>query len=213
MRRFADFRSFADAVAGAIIETEKARLNDIMGYVANKIQGDFVAVTYNVIDAFYADYTQPPRIYIRTDEYKKRHNLDKNGRKHDKKGHLSKMSKTEIRRKNDKSLMSAIKDLDESGQPAIGICQPIAIDGIIGYQAGVLFDEDYFNNESGMKHSVKGSNFTEWDIVEDFLWGVHGNESVYTTTPSAGYVLAQYIDTYQSRFDKHYKDACRKFIK
>ena len=202
-------RNFADVLADVIVETEKTRLNDIMKYVANQIQNDVVAVTYNVIDAFYADYTQPPRVYIRTDEYKKKHNLDQNGRKHDKKGHLSKMSKTEIKRKSDKSLMSAIKDLNESGQPAIGVLKPI--DGTIGYQAGVLFDEDYFNNASGMRHSVKGKNFTEWDIVEDFLWGVHGNESVYTTTPSAGYVLSQYIDTYQSRFDKHYKDALRKF--
>lgn len=202
-------RNFADVLADVIVETEKTRLNDIMKYVANKIQDDVVAVTYNVIDAFYTDYTQPPRVYIRTDEYKKKHNLDKNGRKHDKKGHLSKMSKTEIARGKDKSLMSAIKDLNASGQPAIGVLKPI--DGTIGYQAGVLFDEDYFNNESGMRHSIKGKNFTEWDIVEDFLWGVHGNESVYTTTPSAGYALYQYIDNYQSRFDKHYKDACRKF--
>lgn len=202
-------RNFANVLADVIVETEKTRLNDIMKYVANKIQDDVVAVTYNVIDAFYADYTQPPRVYIRTDEYKKKHNLNKNGRKHDKKGHLSKMSKTEIARGKDKSLMSAIKDLNESGQPAIGVLKPI--DGTIGYQAGVLFDEGYFNNESGMRHSVKGKNFTEWDIVEDFLWGVHGNESVYTTTPSAGYILSQYIDNYQSRFDKHYKDALRKF--
>ena len=202
-------RNFADILADAIVETEKTRLDDIMKYVANKIQDDVVAVTYNVIDAFYSDYTQPPRVYIRTDEYKKKHNLDKNGRKHDKKGHLSKMSKIEIARGKDKSLMSAIKDLNESGQPAIGVLKPI--DGTIGYQAGVLFDEGYFNNESGMRHSVKGKNFTEWDIVEDFLWGVHGNEDVYTTTPSAGYILYQYIDNYQSRFDKHYKDALRKF--
>lgn len=202
-------RNFADILADAIVEANKTRLDNIMNYVANQIQNDVVTVTYNLIDAFYTDYTQPPRVYIRTDEYKKGHNLNKNGRKHDKKGHLAKMSKTEIARSKDKSLMSAIKDLNESGQPAIGICKPI--DGMIGYQAGVLFDEGYFNNESGMRHSIKGSNFTEWDIVEDFLWGVHGNESVYTTTPSAGYALYKYIDTYQSRFDKHYKDACKKF--
>jgi hypothetical protein len=64
-----------------------------------------------------------------------------------------------------------------------------------------------------MKHSYKGANFTEWDIVEDFLWGVHGNESVATTDPSAGYELYEFIETYRPRFDQHYKDACQKFIK
>lgn len=192
-------KNFTDALVDSIIENEKPRLNRIMNEVAKKIQSDVVAVTYNLIDAFYEDYQRSDgRVYIRTDENK--HPQGKDGR-------FKNKNSTQWKRGHDRSLMSAIKAFNTSGEPAIGVCRPL--DGAFGYQAGVLFDEGYFN--STMKHSVKGKNFTEWDIAEDFLWGVHGNESVYTTTPSAGWALYEYIDSYKPRFDKHYSDACKKF--
>ena len=197
-------KDFARTLADLIIERETPRLNNIMQEVAQKIQGDMVAVTYSVIDAFYEDYTHADgRIYIRTDEYKKKHNnqRDKSGK------FRQKNSKTEFIRGRDKSLMTAVKAMEASGQPAIGVCRPL--DNRFGYQAGVIFDESYF--EKKMKHSIKGDNFTEWDIVEDFLWGVHGNENVATTTPSAGWVLYEYVNSYKPKFDKHYNDACKKF--
>lgn len=195
-------KDFTETLVNTIIERETPRLNNIMQEVAKKIQGDVVAVTYSAIDMFYQDYS--PEVYIRTDDYKKRHNNQrkKNGQFRQKK------SAMEYKRGRDVSLKSAIKTMEASGQPAIGVCRPL--DGIFGYQAGVVFDESYF--EKRMLHSVKGSNFTEWDIVEDFLWGVHGNESVHTTDPSAGWALYEYIDSYKPRFDKHYNDACKKFI-
>ena len=197
---------FAKNLADFIIERETPRLNNIMREVAEKIQGDMVAVTYSVIDAFYADYR--PEVYIRTDEYKAKHNNQKN-----KKGQFrQKKSDMEYKRGRDVSLASAIKTMEASNQPAIGVCRPI--DGTnwsAGAIAGVVFDESYFAKR--MKHSVKGDNFTEWDIVEDFLWGVHGNEAVATTDPSAGLVLYEYIDSYKPRFDKHYNDACKKIKK
>jgi hypothetical protein len=193
-------KSFVNDLADLIIENERERLDNIMYDVAQKIQGDVVAVTYNVIDAFYEDYTRENgRKYIRTDEYK--HPRGKNGR-------FRYKNKSEWSRGSDISLRTAIKSM-ENGTPAIGVCRPL--DNAFGYQAGVIFDEERV--ASKMKHSVKGSNFTEWDIVEDFLWGVHGNEAVYTTTPSAGSVLYDYINSYKPQFDKHYKNACKKFTK
>ena len=193
-------KGFADELRTFIGENEAKRLDNIMYEVAQKIQGDLVAVTYNVIDAFYEDYTyENGRRYIRTDEYK--HPRGQNRKFRHK-------NRSEWARSNDVSLRTAIKSM-ENGIPAIGICRPL--DGVFGYQAGIIFDEEELSKK--MKHSVKGNNFTEWDIVEDFLWGVHGNESVYTTTPSAGLVLYDYVDLYKSRFDKHYKNAIKKFNK
>lgn len=199
-------KNFVNTLTDLIVENERERLGNIMYDVAKKIQDDVIEVTYNVIDAFYQDYTRADgRVYIRTDEYKAKHNGQR-----DKKGQFrKKKSKMEFTRGSDVSLMSAIKNMEASGQPSIGVCRPL--DGAFGYQAGVVFDESYFTKK--MKHSVKGDGFTEWDIVEDFLWGVHGNEAVYTTTPSAGWALYNYINSYKTRFDKHYKNACKKFTK
>lgn len=206
-------KNFANTLADIIMQRETPRLQDIMQDVSKEIQKDFVEMTYSVLDAFYQDYMPPDRTYIRVDEYHARHKMDKYGRMRDKKGRIVKklnaresQSNTERRRASDRSLMTAVRAMNASGQPAIGVCRPI--DGFFGYQAGVIFDEEI---ASRMKHSVKGDNFTEWDIVEDFLWGVHGNESVYTTTPSAGYVLYEYVNSYKPRFDMHYKNALRKY--
>ena len=67
-------KDFTDDLATLIGQKEADRLDNIMYEVAQKIQGDVVAVTYNVIDAFYEDYTREDgRKYIRTDEYKHPH--------------------------------------------------------------------------------------------------------------------------------------------
>lgn len=198
-------KDFADALADLIIGIEMPKLDSIMKEVAEKIQGDVVGVTYHLIDAYYADYMPPERAYyIRTEEYKARHNNQRN-----KKGQFrQKKSKAEYDRGRDRSLATAIKALSASGQPAIGVCRPI--DGAIGYQAGVLFDPGYFKNN--MQHTYKG--FTEWDIAENFLFGQHGNgEAIYFTEPHADKVLRDYINSYKPRFDRHYNNACKKFSK
>lgn len=199
-------KDFEKSLTNLIVNNERGRLSSVLGEVASKIQQDMVATTYGLIDAFYQDYQIPPRIYIRTDEYKAKHNNQK-----DKKGRWRpKKSDMEFRRGRDVSLMTAVKSMNADGQPAIGVCKPFdGEDWSNGGYAGVIFDESYF--ESKMKHSVKGVNFTEWDIVEDFLWGVHGNENVHTTTPSAGYALHQYVNSYKPRFDTHYKNALKKY--
>ncbi len=193
-------KSFTDALTNIIMENEIPRLDKIMQEVAQKIQMDMVNVTYGLIDAYYQDYK--PDYYIRTDNYKAKY-----GHPKDKKsGQFRKKNKEEWKRASDISLASAIKALGESGQPAIGVCRPI--DGMWGYQAGVIFDPNYFNK--AMYHEQKG--FTEWDIVENFLFGQHGNgKAIHFTEPHADIVLKGYIDSYKTQFDKHYNDACKKF--
>ena len=195
-------KDFTDDLVTLIGQQEAERLDNIMYDVAQKIQGDVVAVTYNVIDAFYEDYTREMgRQYIRTDEYK---------HPHGKGGRFRYKNKNEwgSLRNDDISLRSALKRM-ENGEPAIGVCRPL--DSMYGYQAGVIFDEEVLSKT--MRHSIKGDNFTEWDIVEDFLWGVHGADGVHNTTPSAGWALYDYINSYKPRFDKHDKNAIKKCSK
>ena len=188
---------FANALADIIIENESPKINKIMHEVAEKIQGDMVAVTYRLIDLYYADYR--PEVYIRTDELSK-HKQGKGGK-------FAKKNKNERARSGDISLQTALKTLSGSEQPAIGVCKPL--DGVWGYQAGVLFDEHYFYEK--MKHSVHGPNFTEWDIALNFLWGIHGDASVHVTNAAAGVELDQYLNAYKQRFDKHYQTAYKKY--
>lgn len=196
-------KDFVDTLTKVILANERPRLDNIMRYVSGKIQEDMVALTYSVIDAYYQDYMPPDRAYyIRTEEYKAKHDHPKNN-----KGQFRHKSKTEWSRSKDRSLMSAIKALDDSGQPAIGVNRPL--DGAFGYQAGVIFDPDYFSK--AMHHEHKG--FTEWDITENFLFGQHGNGgAIYFTEPHADIVLRDYLDAYKPKFDKHYSDACRQFM-
>lgn len=199
-------KNFVDVLTDFILKNEAGKLDNIMREVSDKIQSDMVAVTYRMIDAYYQDYN--PNYYIRTDRLSER--------KRGKDGKFAKKLKRERKRNTnrygDVSLQTAVKALNESGQPAIGVSKPL--DSGLGYQAGVIFDPDYFNK--AMKHSVKG--FTEWDIAENFLFGQHGNGSAISsvtefTEPYADIVLRDYINSYKPRFDKHYRDAYKKYNK
>ena len=196
--------NFADALADIILQNEAPKLDKIMRYIAEQAQNDIVQATYTAIDAYYQDYS--PLYYIRTDKLSQRKRGDSG--KFVKK--LKNERKRNTKRYRDISLQTAVKALDESGQPAIGVCEPL--DSGIGYQAGVLFDPNYF--ESAMRHSIKG--FTEWDIAENFIFGQHGNGSAQSsvtefTEPHADIILRDYINAYGPKFDKHYQDALRKF--
>ena len=186
---------FANELVDLIVQNETPRLNSIMQEVSKKIQTDVIQKTEDVIDMFYQDYTKADgRKYIRVDEYRAAPS-----KRRDKKGNR-------LVRKRDRnvSLRSAIMNgMMRDDEGVVGVCRPL--DGIFGWEAGVLFDEEYF--KSHMKHSYKGEGFTEWDIVENFLWGVHGSEDIFTTDPSAGYVLYDFINNYFETFDKYYKAA------
>ena len=191
-----DLNAFADW----ILSNEKHKIDKIMHEVAKKIQGDMVGVTYRLIDMYYADYR--PEVYIRTDELTKP-KKGKNGK------FIKKTSNERKRLNNDDISLKTAMALKESDQPAIGVCKTLEDEGAWGYQAGVLFDEKYFDDK--MQHSVKGKNFTEWDIVENFLHGAHGNSEIHTTTPNASAVLYEYLHSYKSKFYKHYQAACNKY--
>lgn len=192
--------NFTNELVNLIIQNETPRLNNVLQEVSKKIQNDVIQKTYEVVDKYYQDYTKEDgRVYIRVDEYRATPSKRRN-----KKGNR-------LVRKRDRnvSLRSAItRGTMRDDEGAVGVCRPL--DGILGWQAGVLFDEGYFQRH--MKHSYK-HGFTEWNIVENFLEGIHGDESVYITEPSAGDELYMFIEGYKNTFDKHYEDACQKFIK
>lgn len=189
-----------DAIIDHIISIHTPRLEKVMQYVAERIQDDVIDVTYSIIDAYYKDYMPPERAYyIRTDEYKSNYNHPKN-----KKGQFRRKTSKEWSGTNDISLKTA---LAESGQPGIGVCRPLS-DGRFGYQAGVVFDSSYFN--AAMHHENKG--FNEWDIVENFLFGQHGNgKAIHFTEPHADIILKNYINSYRPKFNQHYDTALTKF--
>lgn len=188
--------NFANALVDLIIEREKPRLENIMRYVADKIQTDVINETRRLTDEYYTSWY--PNVYVRTDDYISRHSIDKSGRKHNKKGHLIARSKAEASRAGDVSLMKTMQALTAGSTPALGVCEPLG--GVMGYQAGVLFDAGLF--EGMMKHSVKG--ISEWSMVENFLAGKHGNAGQSASVSAA---LNNYIHSYQAMFHKHYNDA------
>ena len=194
-------KNFSDIMADLIIQNETPKINNIMYEVSKKIQNDVIQKTKEVVDKFYQDYTKENgRIYIRVDEYRSAHSKRNN----------KKWGRLVRKRDRNVSLKSAInRGFTRDDEGAVGVCRPL--NNVFGWEAGVLFDQDYFQHN--MRHSFKGKNFTEWDIVEDFLWGVHGNESIYITEPTAGWELYRFIDEYKPSFDKHYKEACRKYMK
>ena len=115
---------------------------------------------------------------------------------------------TKEARRNDISLRSAMTAMI-GGQPAIGIARG---DYANGYIAGVCFDESYF--DSAMKHSVHGDYFDEMDIVSNFLFsadGDYGYGNIASRSPSAATELENYLNNYDAKIDKYYKDACKKF--
>lgn len=200
-------KDFVDELINEILTEEMPKIDNIMNYMAHKIQNDFVGITYNLLDSYYSNYD--PKRYIRTDIYKIKHGIDKYGRKHNRSGKMTaKKSKAEKSRMHDRSLYSAIKDMGINGESAIGVARG---DYVNGYIAGVVFDESYF--DGAMKHSVRGID--EWDIVNNFLFSSDtsqkGNHPLMARTPEADQVLTEYLNNYSEQVDKHYKDACKQF--
>ena len=67
-----------------------------------------------------------------------------------------------------------------------------------------------------MRHIGKGSKFTEWNIVENFMFageGGYGDIRSYIDYgyPSADTELGLFMDLYGPTVDRYYKDALRKF--
>lgn len=85
-----------------------------------------------------------------------------------------------------------------------------------GYVAGIKFDP------SRMNHGDL-SQFREYDIWENFMYGQHGNEdyttpktkqqitrNVHFTTPYAKAVLDKYYGTYDRKVDKYFEEGLKR---
>lgn len=186
-------RNFADVLANVIIENEVPRIDSIMGEVTKNIRDDFADVTYSLIDDYYFEYT--PIRYVRL-----------YGRK---KATRNKSGKTSAKSKGGVSLHAAITRQDGDG-PVIGIYEGNYYDG---WSAGLSFGEDYFTDiDNHIRHIGKGKDFTEWNIVENFLFSDsdgYGNHPLMQRSPAANDILINMLNTYKSRFDYHYKNACK----
>ena len=161
-----------------------------------KIRTDFVRETYRLLDQYYDNYT--PIRYVRV--YGKKRKL------HTKSGTTTRKPKA-----GQVSLYTAITRGGE-GAPAIGVAGGSYYDGYIG---GVVLDSDQFKR-NGMRHIGKGSKFTEWNIVENFMFageGGYGDIRSYIDYgyPSADTELGHFMDLYGPTVDRYYKDALRKF--
>lgn len=196
-----------DAIMSLIIKEESKNVDYIMRNLANKIQGDFVGLTYKLLDQYYDNYD--PKRYIRTDILKG--NFSASGKKRGSGGKFKKQSKQDKLRKNDISLRSAITAMNADGTPAIGLARGNYQDG---YVAGVVFDESYF--DANMKHSVHGDSFDEMDIVSNFLFsgdGDYGYGNIASRSPSAATELDMYLNNYDSNIRKYYDKFYKNVIK
>lgn len=192
-----------DELFDAILDNEMPIVDNIMAYMANEIQKDFVQEVYRLLDIYYDNYT--PKRYIRTDELKA--SFSKSNRLRGKKGRFTKASKTMLARRTDTSLREAM----QQNPGSFGVARR-SEEGH-GYIGGVIFDPDDFETNN-MKHSVRG--IEEFDIVHNFLLSDDSNQkgnmaANYRNFPSADSQLQNYLMSYDGKMDKLYEDAYRKF--
>lgn len=188
-------KDFTDELVDLIIQNEKENLDIIMKEVTQKITTDFARETYRLLDKYYDNYT--PIRYVRVYGAKRK---------------LRTKSGTTKRkpRPGQVSLHAAITrgGLDT---PAIAVdCG----DYDNGYTGGIVLDPTKFK-ENGMRHIGKGKDFTEWNIVENFMFageGGYGDIRSYIDDynyPSADTELGRFMDSYGSTVDKYYKTALK----
>jgi hypothetical protein len=92
--------------------------------------------------------------------------------------------------------------------------------GLGGYVGGIQFDESYFKGNN-MKHKGKGSNFDEWNIIENFIYAGDGDRYSLTgdwrsqieyNVPSLDEIMISYMEGYFPTFKKHYENAKKKSL-
>ena len=190
-------KKFTDALADLIIENEIPRIDNIMREVTKKISVDFAKEAFRLLDEYYDNYT--PIRYVRVYGPKRK---------------LRTKSGTTTRkpRGGQVSLHAAITRGGENN-PAIGVSGGSFEEGYFG---GIAFDPGVFAG-NGMRHIGKGSEFTEWNIVENFLFageGGYGDTRSYVgySYPSADQEMWAFMNAYDTQLDMHYKSALNKFI-
>lgn len=188
-------KDFTNELVDLIIENEKKNLDKIMDTVTQKITVDFARETYRLLDQYYDNYT--PIRYVRV-YGEKRKLRTKSG------------TTTRKPKAGQVSLHAAITRGGEDA-PAIGVTGGSYEDGYVG---GIVLDPDKFKGND-MRHIGKGKDFTEWNIVENFMFageGGYGDIRSYVdySYPSADAELNLFMDSYGSKVDKYYNDALSK---
>ena len=188
-------KDFTNELVDLIIENEKKNLDKIMDTVTQKITADFARETYRLLDQYYDNYT--PIRYVRV-YGEKRKLRTKSG------------TTTRKPKAGQVSLHAAITRGGEDA-PAIGVTGGSYEDGYVG---GIVLDSDKFKGND-MRHIGKGKDFTEWNIVENFMFageGGYGDIRSYVdySYPSADAGLNLFMDSYGSKVDKYYNDALSK---
>ena len=189
-------KKFTDALADLIIENEIPRIDNIMREVTKNISIDFVKEMFVLIDAYYDNYT--PIRYVRV--YGPKRTLKtKNG-------------KTKRKPSGGQVSLHAAVTRGGEGAPAIGVSGGSFEEGYFG---GIAFDPGMFSGND-MRHIGKGSNFSEWNIVENFLFAGEGGygdirSHIGYSHPSADKVMWDFMQNYDTQLDMHYQNALNKF--
>ena len=189
-------KSFADALADLIIENEIPRIDNIMREVTKNISIDFAKEMFRLLDAYYDNYT--PIRYVRV--YGPKRTL------------RTKSGKTKRKPVGGQVSLHAAITRGGEENPAIGVSGGSFEEGYFG---GIAFDPEYFKG-NGMRHIGKGKDFSEWNIVENFLFegdGGYGDIRSYFGVggPSADEIMWDFMQNYDTQLDMHYKSAFNKF--
>jgi hypothetical protein len=190
-------KDFTDILVDKIISQERGRLDKVMKEVTTNIRRDFAEKMYELLDEYYENY-EPIR-YVRLYGRKKK---------------LRRGATTMKSKKGGVSLHAAVTrgGIDA---PAIGYVGGSYDEGY--YFGGISFNSDYFTGEdNNIRHIGKGKNFTEWNIVENFLFAGEGGYGDWRSTPESGWSgqsadteMQAFMDAYGPTFDKHYKNALK----
>ena len=191
-------KDFTNELVNLIIENEIPRLDNIMNEVTQNVRADFAREVYKLLDEYYDDYT--PIRYVRVYGAKRKLRT-KSG------------TTTRTPRPGQVSLHAAITRGGENA-PAIGVAGGSYYDGYIG---GIVLDEDKFK-DNGMRHIGKGKDFTEWNIVENFMFAGEGRYGDWRSVSASGWsghsadeAMNMFMDFYGPTLDQHYDNALKKF--
>lgn len=187
-------KDFTDILVDKIISRERDRIDAVMKEVTMNIQRDFAKKMYELLDEYYENY-EPIR-YVRLYGRKK------------------KLRRGATKMKAKKGGVSLHAAIARGGfdAPAIGY---VGGDYDNGYYGGISFNPDYFKGQDNhIRHIGKGKNFTEWNIVENFLFageGGYGDIRSYIdySHPSADAEMQAFMDSYGPTFDRHYQNALK----
>lgn len=194
-------KEFTDKLVEAILANEKDRLDKIMNEVTERISRDFEQVVLTYLDDYYENYD--PTKYVRLYGKRGKYLSDKTN-------------------DNGISLHAAVSGTHKNHLKRHGFDADNNI-----YVGGIAFDEEYFK-DNNMKHvgkgrSKDGTKFTEWNIIENFVYAGDGVTSdgerlfgdrrsyIAYTAPSLDELMQTYISNYDTTVRKYFDEAVKKY--